>query len=219
MAEISYIHGVKNMEKDGGLKMDKIKIIILIALVAVMSAGCINSTPKEVATPTQISVSPTSTPALASSTVSQDKETGQNLETRIKTLESQVSELNEIIKHNGMMRQSSKNILPEPPFEILIHFKKNMSYIFYPNGIVEMTYKDIIPIKASYEVFYNNNTIKIYPKNGTAGVTFTDNEFDFYWLRFFDDYAVSTYENGWVEWAAKYDIRTDVTSKWEEIKN
>lgn len=194
--------------------MSEIKLIVLIVIL-LLSSGCVgdSSPDKKIESPV-----PTTTISAPVDTTSRDKETIQNLESRITTLESQVSKLNEIIKYNGMMTQSSKKILPEPPFEVIIHFKKNMSYLFRPDGIVEMTYKDIIPIKASYEVFYNNNTIKIFPKNGTAGITFTDNEFDFYWLRFFDDYAVSTYENGWVEWAAKYNIQTGATSKWEEIK-
>lgn len=178
--------------------------------------GCLSKSAPE----TNIIQTVTSTPVpdQANPITVQDKETIQNLETRIMVLETQVSEMDAVLKYNGMMEQSSKNIIPIPPFEILIHFKKNMSYLFRPDGVVEMTYQDPIPTKASYELYHNNNTIKIYPKYGTAGMTFTDNEYDYYWLRLFDNYAVSTYENGWVEWVAKYDILTNTTSKWEEIK-
>ena len=69
-------------------------------------------------------------------------------------------------------------------------------------------------MKANYAIFYNNNTIEVMTKNITLGFG-TLEDFDYYRLRFFDDYAAATYENGWIVWTAKYDIILNATSKWE----
>ena len=34
-------------------------------------------------------------------------------------------------------------------------------------------------------------------------------DFDPYWLRLFDEYAVQTYENGWIDWVEQYDIKNN----------
>ena len=58
-----------------------------------------------------------------------------------------------------------------------------------------------------YEFLLNNNTIKISPPKAESSIKF--DEFDPYWLRLFDDYASVTYENGWIDWVKRYDIKTN----------
>ena len=142
------------------------------------------------------------------------------MELRINELEKKIAELEEAGKYNGLMKQSTKDLIPTPPFQVNILFKENLSYLFKENGEVEITQgKDIIPRKASYEIFYNNNTIKIETKNITLGFGKLD-DFYYYRLKLFDDYiAAATYpDTGLMVWAAKYDIILNATSKWEKMK-
>lgn len=193
-----------------GLGLKIISIFILIAL----SLGCVEPASKETIPLPTSNIIPQITTKLSTENVD---DSVQKLEFRIQELEKKVADLEEINKYNGIMKQSTKNLIPKPPFQVNILFKKNLSYLFKENGEVEITKGDPIPRKASYTIFHNNNTIKIMTKNITLGFG-TLEDFDYYWIRFFDDFAVSTYENGWIEWAAKYDIILDVASKWEKIK-
>lgn len=188
-------------------------IIISLVLLALFSIGCINKIESNKgSTPDSLN---TSVPI---QTISNDnideKETIKNMESNIKTLESRIDELEKTIQYNGMMKASNKNLIPAPPFAIIVLFKNNMTYYFNQDGSVEIT-KDVIPIKAYYEI-YSNNTIKIFSKNNSVGVGFVDNNFDFFRLRLFDNYIVSTYDNGWIDWVAEYKIETNSTSKWSQ---
>jgi hypothetical protein len=134
------------------------------------------------------------------------------LESRIENLESRVSEIEKIIEYNGLMKQVDKDLIPSPPFRIKTHFKQNLSYLFKENGEVEITERnEAIPSIATYEIYRNNNTIKIIPKKGFIGT-----EYDYYWLRLFENYVASVYENGWIDWVATYEIEMNASSEWEE---
>jgi len=140
-----------------------------------------------------------------SETSNTDK-SSQIYESRIKALEQKVDELEKINNYNGLMKQSTKNLIPTPPFTIIVHFNKDWTYLFKENGELEIRKGDPIPYKASYILYSNNNTIKISPPKAESSIKF--DEFDPYWLRLFDYYASVTYENGWIDWVEKYDIKT-----------
>jgi len=128
-----------------------------------------------------------------------------SLESRINELEKKVDELDKINNYNGLMKQSAENLIPLPPFKIIVHFKKDWTYYFRENNELEITKDDPIPSKASYTIDHKNNTIKISPPNANSNIKF--NDFDPYWLKVFDEYASSTYENGWINWVARYEIK------------
>lgn len=192
----------------------RLKTISLLVVI-ILSLGCAGPASKET-TPTPASkVTPQITAELSAENAN---ESIQKLELRVNELEKKVAELEEAGKYSGLMKQSIKNLIPTPPFQVNILFKENLSYLFKENGDVEITQgKDIIPRKASYQIFYDNNTIKIETKNITLGFG-TMEDFYYYKLRLFDDYAAATYENGWIQWVAKYDIILNATSKWEKMK-
>lgn len=183
---------------------------ISLMVVIILGLGCVGPVSRE--------ITPESTSEIAPKIEKNANVSVEKLEIRINELEKKVIVLEEIIEYNGLMKQSTKNLIPtKTPFQINVFFKKNLSYLFKENGEVEITKEDPIPRKASYAIFYNNNTIKIETKNVTLGFG-TLEDFDYYWLRLFDNYAVSMYENGWIAWTAKYDIMLNATSKWEQIK-
>lgn len=191
-------------------------LTISLMVVIILGLGCVGPASKEI-TPerTLEEATPKITKELSKENAN---ESVQKLELRINELEKKVTVLEEIIEYNGLMKQSTKNLIPSKlPFQINVLFKKNLSYLFKENGEVEITQNDPIPRKANYMIFYNNNTIKIETKNVTLGFG-TLEDFDYYMLRLFDNYAVSMYENGWIEWTARYDTILNATSKWEKIK-
>ncbi|MCX9085339.1 MAG: hypothetical protein OIN87_11155 [Candidatus Methanoperedens sp.] len=131
--------------------------------------------------------------------------TSSSLESRINELEKKVDELDKTNSYNGIMKQSPENLIPLPPFKIIIHFKKGWTYYFRENNELEITKDDPIPSRATYTIDNKNNTIKISPPKANSGIKF--NDFDPYWIRLFEEYASVTYENGWMDWVARYDIQ------------
>jgi hypothetical protein len=134
-------------------------------------------------------------------------ESSNSLESRINALENKVDELEKINTYNGIMKQSTENLIPLPPFKIIVHFKKDWNYYFRENNELEITKDDPIPSRAAYIIDYKNNTIKILPPKANSGIKF--NDFDPYWLKLFDEYASETYENGWIDWIARYEIKKE----------
>ncbi len=201
------------------IKSEPMKLLILVvSLFSILSSGCVSSSTKDTPpTPSPI-ITPLLSPTDTIPVVMQDKETVEKLEARIISLESQIAEIKDTMNYYGIAKPSDKDLIPEPPFLLKTSFKDNTSYFFRKDGIVEITEKnDIIPILANYELFHNNNTIKIYSLKGS--IRFIDIEYDFYWLRLFDDYVTSIYENGWIQWTAKYVIKLNATSEWEKYRN
>lgn len=131
----------------------------------------------------------------------------QTLESRLSELEIKVNELDEMNNYNGLMKQSTKNLIPLPPFRISVHFNKDRVYFFKENGELEITQDDPLPYKATYIIYSNNNTIMISPPKASSNIKF-DN-FNPYRLRLFDEYIVQTYENGWIDWVEHYDIKNN----------
>lgn len=169
-------------------KFQKLLFIGILVLGVVFISGCV----QEKADTTSIDAA------------NKDK-SFNSLESRINELEKKVDELDKINSYNGLMKQSAKNLIPLPPFKIIVHFKKDWTYNFKENDELEITKDDPIPSRASYTIDHMNNTIKISPPKANSNIKF--NDFDPYWLRVFDEYASVTYENGWIDWVARYEIK------------
>ncbi len=203
------------------LKSVKINFIILI-MVILSGSGCVGDSSSDKRINVTAPTNTISAPQLED-TISQDKETIQRLESRISNLESKVSELNDLAKYNGIMKQSERKLIPETPFKLVVCCGKNANYLFRKDGVVEVTEgKDPIPLKSTYIIFYNNNTIKIrYNETNFNKELLSEDIYQDFRLRLFGDYVASIYENGWVRWVSSYTIdtnATNITSKWEEIK-
>lgn len=200
-------------------------IYLFIGMVVLLSySGCIGTnSEKKIDQNTPISTASAITSPTQTSVQPQDSEALQQLETRIKRLESQASETERIMKYNGMMKQSEKKLIPEIPFKLVVCCGKNKNYLFLKDGIVEVTEgKDPIPLKSTYIIFYENNTIKIrFNETNFNNAMLSEDIYQDFRLRLFDDYVASVYENDWIRWVSSYTIdtnATNMTSKWEEMK-
>ena len=191
-------------------------------MIILLSSGCVgNSSPdRDISSP-----APTNTINISKSVdaTSLDKETIQRLESRINNLESRVTEMDSIIKYNGVMKQSEKKLIPATPFKLVVCCGKNKNYLFLKDGIAEVTEgNDPIPLKSTYVIFYDNNTIKIrFNETNFNKDMLSEDIYQDVRLRLFDDYVVSIYDNGWIRWVSSYSIDTNIsnmTSKWEEMK-
>lgn len=131
------------------------------------------------------------------------------LETEIDSLQKQINELQTRIDRVDLLKPSEKSLIPNVPFKIEVYFAEwqpPMIYWFKENGleIDNAGHKAVV----QYELFPNNNTIKISSK-----------KYSYYGLVLYDDYVTSIYENGWIEWVHKYKIiqpkYNSITQKYE----
>lgn len=100
----------------------RLKTICLLFIV-ISSLGCAGQVSNETTPAPAPQVTPQMTPELPTQN---EDESIQKLELRIHELEKNVSELEEAGKFNGLMKQSTKNLIPNPPFPSQHTFQKEL---------------------------------------------------------------------------------------------
>ena len=181
---------------------------MFVIIAGIFLSGCVSKSadnPKEEKSPASTS-SPITTQA--SQSVEQNKI--NELETKINSMQQQINGLQEKIDGLGLPQPSSKNLIPKTPFRLEVKFGEMQTPIvwtFKENGEVEIRDAGNTEI-GTYKLYPDNNTIKLNSK-----------KYDFYGLVLYDDYVTAVYENGWIEWAKRYQIfppkYNPITQKYE----
>jgi hypothetical protein len=172
--------------------MKKIMIIFLI-IMGLFISGCLNeSTPKTINNDVEPQVnSKIVTPA--SAPIEDQSIQFEEMKNRLNKLEENISILEEKVNSIGILTPSKKQLIPEIPFRIEVKYadwQPPIVYVFKDGG--EVTIDNEL---AAYELFRNNNTIRI-----------NSPKYNYYGLVIYDDYIASIYKNGWPGWVAKYTL-------------
>ncbi len=176
--------------------MKNIRIFIMVViLTGILFSGCVtNSTTK---LSEEVSPTPTGIPTTTSNNNELYLKKINELEAKINSQQQQINELQSRINRVDLLKPSNKSLIPQVPFRIEIYtseWQTPMTYIFKEGGQAELRGGDYNEI-AQYNLFTNNNTIKI-----------TSKKYDYYGLILYDDYASSIYDNGWIGWVHKYKV-------------
>ena len=161
-------------------------IFMLVLGLAVLFSGCIDEANADI-----------STEQNTLTTASNESIQVSKLENKIDSMQQQIDDLQNRIDRVDLLKPSEKQLIPRLPFKVEIYraeWQTPLTYIFKENGLAELGNGNDKEY-ATYKLFRNNNTIK-----------FSSPKYEFYGLIFYDNYAASIYENGWMGWVYKYKI-------------
>ncbi|MCZ7383963.1 MAG: hypothetical protein O8C67_09030 [Candidatus Methanoperedens sp.] len=170
-------------------------IITAIVIIGIFFSGCISNSTNKPTEPQTPVVSPT--PVSSQNTQSMEQTKINELENKINSMQQQINDLQTRIIRVDLLKPSEKELIPQLPFKVEIYdaeWQTPLTYIFKENGMAELGNGNDIEY-ATYKLFRNNNTIKL-----------NSPKYKFYGLVFYDDYAASIYENGWIGWVYKYKL-------------
>ena len=164
----------------------KFTILMLVLGFAILFSGCIDEPNADI---------PIEQNSLT--TASNESIQVSKLENKIDSMQQQLDDLQNRIDRVDLLKPSEKQLIPRLPFKVEIYtanWQTPLTYTFRENGLVELGNGNDIEY-ATYKLFRNNNTIK-----------FSSPKYEFYGLIFYDNYAASIYENGWIGWVYNYKI-------------
>jgi outer membrane murein-binding lipoprotein Lpp len=173
----------------------KIIFVAIIIVIGMFLSGCVdkfsNSLDKQSSPESEVSQA--STEALQN--VDQNKI--NELENKINSMQAQIDDLQLKMDRVGVPKSSNKNLIPRVPFRIEVkdaEWQPPTVWTFKENNELEIRYTDWTDL-AEYNIFTNNNTIKIKSK-----------KYDYYGLILYDDYVTGIYKNGWIAWVKEYRV-------------